>query len=40
MIHRKNFEAGMLDEIAPDYVIAEYVERYSGELQEIESLFF
>lgn len=40
VIHRKNFEAGMLDEIATDYVIAEYVERYSGEIQEIESLFF
>lgn len=40
VVHRKSYEAGMLDEISPDYVIAEYVERYSGELLEIGGLFF
>lgn len=40
VVHRKYYKTGMLDEIRPDYVIAEYVERYSGEMQEMESLFF
>ncbi len=39
VVHRNYFEADMLHEIAPDYVIAEYVERYSGEMKDIESLF-
>lgn len=39
VVHRNYYEANMLHEIAPDYVIAEYVERYSGEMQDIESLF-
>lgn len=39
VVHRNYFEANMLHEIAPDYVIAEYVERYSGEMKDIERLF-
>lgn len=40
VIHRENFEAGMLNEIHPDDVIAEYVERYSGDMKEMENLFY
>lgn len=40
VVHRNNYETGMLYEIVPDYVIAEYVERYSGEMLDMEGLFF
>ncbi|MCM1134864.1 MAG: hypothetical protein NC400_04730 [Clostridium sp.] len=39
VIHRSYFNSGMLDEIEPDYVIVEYVERYSNEMLDIERLF-
>ena len=38
VVHRSYYTTKMLDEIHPDYLIAEYVERYSSEIGEIASL--
>ena len=38
VVHRSYYTTEMLDEIHPDYLIAEYVERYSSEIGKIASL--
>ena len=39
VIHRSSYYPEMLETVRPDCLIAEYVERYSSEIKEIESLF-
>ena len=38
VIHRSYYRTALLDEINPDYLIAEYVERYSSKIGDIEFL--
>lgn len=38
VVHRDYYSENMLDEIGPDYLIAEYVERYSEEILTIDDL--
>lgn len=38
VLHRSFYDSSMLDEIDPDYVIAEYVERYSENIGEVRDL--
>jgi len=38
LIHRSNYSSEMLETIQPDYIIVEYVERYSSEIKQIESI--
>ena len=38
VLHRSFYNASMLDEIDPDYVIVEYVERYSENIGEVQNL--
>ena len=38
VLHRSFYNAIMLDEIDPDYVIVEYVERYSENIGEVQNL--
>lgn len=38
VLHRSFYDSSMLDEIDPDYVIAEYVERYSESIREVRNL--
>lgn len=37
VVHRSYYNASLLDEIQPNYLLAEYVERYSGDLNSIDS---
>ena len=37
--HRSSFRSEMLNTVQPDYMLMEYVERYSGEISRINSLF-
>jgi hypothetical protein len=39
VIHRDVYRTGMIDEVHPDYVIAEYVERYSDRMTLLAELF-
>ena len=39
VIHRSSFRSEMLHEVHPDYLLMEYVERYSSEVAEIDFLF-
>ena len=39
VIHRSSYQPGMLETVRPDCLIAEYVERYSSEIKDIEQLF-
>ena len=39
VIHRDVYRTGMIDEVHPDYVIAEYVERYSDRMPLLAELF-
>ena len=38
VVHRLYYSADMIEEVNPDYIIAEYVERYSSEIKNIEDL--
>jgi hypothetical protein len=38
VVHRSYYTADLLDEIEPEYLIAEYVERYSSNIGKISSL--
>lgn len=40
VIHRDFYKKGMLEKIKPDYVIAEYVERYAIQSGNLENLMF
>lgn len=35
VVHRSSFQTKYLNEVSPDYVIVEYVERYSGQSKEL-----
>lgn len=39
VVHIANFASDMIDEIQPDYMIVEYVERYSSDIKNIDKLF-
>ena len=39
VIHRLSYDPEMLETVHPDCLIAEYVERYSSEIKDIEQLF-
>ena len=39
VIHRSSYQPEMLETVRPDCLIAEYVERYSSEIKDIEQLF-
>lgn len=39
VIHRSSYQSWMLDAFRPDFLLTEYVERYSSEIAEIEFLF-
>lgn len=39
VVHRSYFSPDMIDDIKPDYMIVEYVERYSSEIKNIDKLF-
>ena len=39
VIHRSSYQPEMLQTVHPDCLIAEYVERYSSEIKDIEQLF-
>lgn len=38
VVHRSYYTSNMLEEINPDYLLVEYVERYSGEIESIDDL--
>ncbi|MCM1458721.1 MAG: DHHW family protein [Bacteroides sp.] len=38
VVHRSYYTADLLDEINPEYLLAEYVERYSADMEDIEFL--
>lgn len=38
VVHRSFYKPEMLEQVAPDYFIAEYVERYSGDIASIREL--
>ena len=40
VVHRSCYTPDMLKETKPDYLIAEYVERYSGQLADAEQVIF
>ena len=39
VVHRDCYTAKMIDEIKPEYLMVEYVERYSSELKKLKILF-
>lgn len=38
VVHRSAYTSELINEVAPDYLIAEYVERYSAQIEEINTL--
>lgn len=40
VVHRSNYKEGMLEKINPDYLLFEYVERYSDRMREMDTLIY